>query len=229
MHASIILYNVTHRLQITSPYVLCIENMFDFPDKYISVLYVKGHLKKKSCIAKGYTHKGRGKLQWRSPLLPVVYCCSMMMKSSTFFFPFLSRLDPFYPSPPRRAHNTRFGLIASISHRELFTKFHVLQNHVKKKSTLNSSSVTTSTIEVHCPSLAVREHNTVILTSTSFPPFGYSDTHTRFVRSFFFSRYLFCPPTIADILGVNRNILCNLVKSTIHTHTLGNVSYFHTK
>lgn len=49
--------------------MLSIENMFDFLDKYISVLYVKGHLKKKeekkkSCIAKGYTHdEGRGKLQ----------------------------------------------------------------------------------------------------------------------------------------------------------------------
>lgn len=60
-----------------------------------------------------------------------------MMKSSTFCPPLAAFQNRgavsilFYPSPPRLIHiyNTRFGLIASISHRKLFTKFHVLRNH----------------------------------------------------------------------------------------------------
>lgn len=98
-------------------------------------------------------------------------CYSMMMKSSTFF----SIPDPpwsFLSFTPRRTHNTRFGLIASISHRELFTKFHVLQNRVKKKSTLNSSSVTTSTIEVHCPTRwCVYAQHGFINVNKTYPPY----------------------------------------------------------
>lgn len=93
---------------------------------------------------------------------PTTAMMMMMMKSSTFSpLPYLSLslsvAEPtwsflsFTPLDPRRCsstHNTPAfrGLIASISHRELFTKFCVLRNHVKKKirkkkkkSTPNSS------------------------------------------------------------------------------------------
>lgn len=99
----------------------------------------------------------------RFPFAPLAMLYSKMMKylptffflSLSFFFflfryswadliPFLffSRRTPWR----RRVHNTRFGLIASISpaHRELFTKFHVLRKTAriqKKKPTLNSSIV----------------------------------------------------------------------------------------
>lgn len=57
----------------------------------------KKALKKKSSIAKGYAEETRKTSM--ALTLPQLHFYSMMMKSSTFFFPFLSRLDPFYPSP----------------------------------------------------------------------------------------------------------------------------------
>lgn len=162
---------------------------------------IRGRALKKKLYCKRFrARETRRKVQWHSPhtftAAAAAYCYSMMMKSSTFFFSFLSRLDPFYPLYLSTCtHNTRFGLIASISHRELLRNFTSCVTTLKKKPFHPKlySLVTTSAIEVHCPSRArvsVYTYNKVLLTSTSFPPLTAWRT-SRFPSFFFFFRYLF--------------------------------------
>jgi len=188
-------------------------------------LYTKGHLKRrKSCIRAWDEENFNGV----HPSSAASSCYSMMMKSSTFFLSIPEPPWSFLSFTPRCAHNTRFGLIASISHRELFTKFHVLRNHVKKKPTLNSSSVTTSTIEVHCPTHGcVYAQHDFINVNKPYPPY-YWITSGFYLPSLLHHKLIF---PLSNILRINIILpnsyltvfVCNCVITTGNNYFISNL------